>query len=271
MTPGARTPHGEETTRLLAPLADLASRAGARILQFAADDLAARIKQDRSPVTAADVAAEAILSDGLERILPGVPIVAEEASAREPPRAAAAYWLVDPIDGTRELLAGRNEYAVNIALIADHAPVLGLLYAPALETLYVGVAGRALKAELAPGARYDDTRANPIRTRPRPERLVALVSRSHKDAAGDEYLARLPVARKIPLGSSLKFARLAEGGADVYVRLATINEWDVAAGHAVLAAAGGAVTAPDGGALRYGLPRSGMTVRGFLAWGEPPG
>jgi 3'(2'), 5'-bisphosphate nucleotidase len=258
-----------ELQRLAAVIADLASEAGARILAIAEQGAVARAKADMSPVTVADEAAEAILCEGLAKILPGVPVIAEEAVARLGcARPDGAFLLVDPIDGTKELIAGRAEYTVNVALIVDHAPALGLVYAPGQNRLYLAARGQATRSELAAGARFDAARATPIRARKRPKTLAALVSRSHPDAQSDRYLATLPIGERIALGSSLKFARLAEGAADIYVRLGTVSEWDIAAGHALLEAAGGGVTAPDGAALRYGL-RDDFRVNGFVAWGAP--
>jgi 3'(2'), 5'-bisphosphate nucleotidase len=209
------------------------------------------------------------LCEGLTKILPGGPVVAEEAMAtRGCARPEGAFLLVDPIDGTKELIAGRGEYTVNVALIVDQAPALGIVYAPGLNELYIGAASHATRSAIAAGARFDAARATPIRARRRPEQLTALVSRSHPDAQSDRYLAILPIAERIPLGSSLKFARLAEGAADIYVRLGTVSEWDIAAGHALLAAAGGRITAPDGAVLRYGR-RDDFRVNGFVAWGAP--
>jgi 3'(2'), 5'-bisphosphate nucleotidase len=256
---------------LLAPLAQLIGEAGAVIQRFAATAAAAREKADRSPVTDADEAAEAILRAGLARLLPGVPVIAEEAVARgDRSIPGSTFLLVDPLDGTREFIAGRSEYAVNIALIAEQMPALGMIYAPALNTLYAAAEGRALRAALAPGAPFDPKSAVAIRARPRPRRLTALVSRSHLDPATVAFLDGLPIERRIALGSSLKFARIAEGAADVYARLARVSEWDVAAGHALLTAAGGSVTAPDGGALAYGKLQAGYRVDGFVAWGAAP-
>lgn len=271
MTDTRRMPARAEASPLLAPIADLASEAGARILEIAEKGFAARTKADQSPVTAADEAAEAILTEGLARLLPDVPVIAEESVSRhEPAHPPAAYFLVDPVDGTREFIAGRSEYTVNVALIENHQPVLGVIYAPALHLLYAGCGGRALRAEVEPGDRFDPARVAEIRARPRPERLVALLSRTHPDAKSDEFLTRLPVDRTERLGSSLKFARIAEGVADVYARLATVNEWDIGAGHALLAAAGGSVTAPDGGMIAYGTRERGFRIDGFVAWGAPP-
>jgi 3'(2'), 5'-bisphosphate nucleotidase len=145
-----------------------------------------------------------------------------------------------------------------------------LIYAPAQGAIFAGFAGKATRAALTPGDAFDSSSASPIRVRPRPARLTALVSRSHPDPVSEQFLARLPVERKVPLGSSLKFARLAEGQADVYARVGAINEWDIAAGHAILVAAGGSVTAPDGSPLAYGNGRSGFRVGGFVAWGGAP-
>jgi len=262
---------GGELMRLVAAIADLASEAGARILSIAAENHAPRTKPDLSPVTAADDAAEEIITEGLGRILPGVPVIAEEASSRGfLPRPRGSYLLVDPVDGTRELIAGRGEYTVNVALIEEHAPVLGVVYAPKLKSLFTGAAGTALRSAIEPGAKFAIGAAQPIRARPRPGNLVAMVSRSHPDPASDEFLSRLPVAQKIPLGSSLKFARLAEGAADIYARISPINEWDIGAGHALLTAAGGKVTAPDGRPIVFGLREDGFLVGGFVAWGAPP-
>ncbi len=268
MTTARRSTGRGERQRLLSALADLASQAGACILAIAAEKSAPRWKADKSPVTAADEIAEAMIAEGLARLLPGVPVVGEEAMASGNfSRPGGNYLLVDPVDGTREMIAGLSEYTVNIALIEDGLPVLGILYAPALGELYAGTDGIAWRASIRPGATFDPAQATRIQVRPRPERLVALVSRSHSDPASEAFLSRLPVAEKIPLGSSLKFARLAEGAADVYVRLASINEWDIAAGHALLAAAGGTVTTPEGGALSYGKQENTFRVNGFVAWG----
>jgi 3'(2'), 5'-bisphosphate nucleotidase len=245
------------------------SRAGARILEVAAKGVHGRAKPDRSVVTEADEAAEEILLRGIERILPGAPVVAEEAAARGEAASAGAdaFFLIDPLDGTREFLAGVPEYTINVALILEGAPVLGLLYVPAEAALYAGGDGRALRATLAPGAAYAAADAVAIRARARPDRLVAAVSRSHLDAASEAFLARLPVERRLPLGSALKFCRIAEGAVDVYPRLAPVHEWDAAAGHALVFAAGGTVTRPDGSALAYGNAANRWLIDGFVAWG----
>lgn len=266
-----REPDRREAEHLLASLASLASRAGARILEIVATDLATRAKPDRSPVTAADEAAEEIILAELERLLPGVPAVAEEAVARGVRFAEAGrYWLVDPIDGTKELIAGSGEYTVNIALIENRRPVLGIIYAPMLRALYAGGAGGAQRQTVVPGAAFDPARAEIIHTRPRPASPVAVISRTHRDRASEEFLARHGVTEILPLASSLKFARLAEGAADLYARLATVNQWDIAAGDAILTAAGGSVTLPDGSPLLYERTGANFKVEGFVAWGAKP-
>jgi 3'(2'), 5'-bisphosphate nucleotidase len=262
---------GQDRGRLLAALAALASEAGARIVLAAEEGLAPRDKGDKGPVTTADEASEETLRTGLARLLPGVPVVCEEAFDRgEVAEAATEFLLVDPLDGTRELVAGRPEYAINIALVAGGIPVLGVLYAPAYGRLYGGSGHHAFKAPLSPGAPFDPDDAEAIRARPRPKQLVATLSRSHLDPASEAFLTDLAVERRIALGSALKFALIAEGSADVYPRLAPVREWDIAAGHALIMAAGGRVERPDGGTLPYGRREAGYLVEGFVAWGAPP-
>lgn len=262
---------GQDRGRLIAALAALASEAGARIVRAAEEGLAPRDKGGKGPVTVADEASEETLRAGLAHLLPGVPVVCEEAFDRgEVAEAATEFLLVDPLDGTRELVAGRPEYTINIALIAGATPLLGILYAPAYGRLYGGADHHAFKAPLSPGAPFDPVGAEAIRARPRPKQLVATLSRSHLDPASDAFLAGHTVERRIPLGSALKFALIAEGAADVYPRLAPVREWDLAAGHALVMAAGGRVERPDGGALHYGRRDAGFLVEGFVAWGASP-
>jgi 3'(2'), 5'-bisphosphate nucleotidase len=249
----------------------LVSRAAAAILAFDRTKIGWHEKSDRSPVTAADEAANAVISEGLSRLLPGVPIISEER--RETPSLAgiAGFVLVDPLDGTREFLAGRDEFTVNVAVISGGRPTVGIIAAPALGLVWRGAVGRgAERLRLAAGAAPQQaSEVCTVQTRPRPtDGLVALVSRSHFDARSDAFLKRLPLATQTPCGSSLKFARIAEGSADVYARLAQTCEWDVAAGHAILTAAGGVVAAPDRTELTYGHAPD-FHVPGFIAWGDP--
>jgi len=244
-------------------LTDLVARAAAAILAIAPGALDTRLKADRSPVTAADEAADAVIAQGLARIIPGLPIVSEESRAPDP--LDAIFALVDPLDGTKEFVAGRGEYTVNLAIVADGKPIAGFIAAPALGLIYRGIAGRGaerlgLDPAIAPVA---------IRCRRAPDDgLVAAVSRSHLDGATLTFLDRLGVTRRISCGSALKLCRIAEGAADVYPRLSPTSEWDIAAGHAIITAAGGLVTTPSGMPLRYGRAEQDFKVPGFVAWGD---
>jgi len=259
--------------RLLDELTTVVSAAGAAILAACAGSLDARTKADSSPVTAADHAAEAVILEGLARALPGVAVVSEEAVGESQPAGLpGSFVLVDPLDGTRELLAGRDEYTVNIGIVIGGRPRLGIVSAPAQGLLWRGIEGRgAERLRLPPGAAAAAARdCVAIRTRPcPPQGLIAAVSRSHLDSRTEALLARLPVAERRGRGSAVKFCQLAEGTADIYPRLSTTCEWDVAAGHAVLTAAGGTVTAPDGLPLGYGRAAEGFRVAAFVAWGDP--
>ena len=251
------------------------SAAAAAIVAVRACSLAARAKVDGSPVTAADHAAELVLLEGLARVLPGVPVVSEEAAAASSPGALAdSFVLVDPLDGTQELLAGRDEFTVNVALVSGGRPLLGIVAAPALATFWRAVEGEpAERLRLAPGASASAARErSTIRARAWPESgLVVAVSRSHPDPRTHAFVSRLPPSAEIASGSALKFCLVAEGAADVYPRLAPTFEWDVAAGHAVLAAAGGTVSTPEGAPLRYGRAAENFRIPAFIAWGDPSG
>jgi 3'(2'), 5'-bisphosphate nucleotidase len=251
---------------LMDKLTGITMLAAAAILDFATD-AGVRCKADGSPVTAADEAAEVIICDGLKRFAPDIPVISEEHAAREKPKpiAGGSYFLVDPLDGTREFIAGRDEYTINIALMTDGAPVFGIICAPALGDLWRGFVGRS--AERLSFKRGIEA-PTPIRTRPRPEsEAVVMVSRSHLEARTKSYVDGLPGAKLVQSGSSIKFCRLAEGSADLYPRLAPTRDWDIAAGHAILKAAGGSATAPDGTPLVYGT--NDLLIPAFLAWGDP--
>jgi 3'(2'), 5'-bisphosphate nucleotidase len=259
--------------RLIDALTDLAARAAAAILTVGRADLATRLKPDRSPVTAADEAAEAVVLEGLSRLLPGVPVVSEEragALCRSEQVLRPAFVLVDPLDGTRELVAGRDEYTVNVALVANDVPLLGVVAAPALGLIWRGAKDRgAERLGVTEEGRIAGA-ATPIRTRAWPARdAAALVSRSHLDSNTSGLLDLFPGIVRRACGSALKFCRLAEGSADIYPRLAPTSEWDVAAGHAVLAAAGGVVLTPAGMPVAYGRPAESFRVPAFIALGDP--
>jgi 3'(2'), 5'-bisphosphate nucleotidase len=248
-------------------LSALVARASAAILRVACG--AARQKADGSPVTDADHASEAIILEGLERLLPGIPVVSEERlGSQQPPALGGSFILVDPLDGTREFIAGLDEYTVNVALIAGGGPIAGIVSAPARGQLWRGIVGRGAQRLRMTGETC--SRPEPIRTRPLPQDgAVALVSRSHQDAATAALLAKLPNVQREACGSSLKFCRLAEGTADIYPRLSPTCEWDIAGGHALVAAAAGLVTAPDESEIAYGRASDNFRVPGFIAWGDP--
>ncbi|WP_119422623.1 3'(2'),5'-bisphosphate nucleotidase CysQ [Desertibaculum subflavum] len=251
----------KQRSELAAQLVQLAEQAGQAILEIYATDFAARAKADASPVTDADERAEAIILDGLRRLTPAIPVVAEESAAagRAPTLTGGPFWLVDPLDGTREFVDRNGEFTVNIALIEQGRPTLGVVHAPVLGLTYWNDGAGAFGREAAGEAR-------PIRVRqPAADGLVVLASRSHRDARTDDYLATVKVKALSYAGSSLKFCQVAEGIADHYPRIGRTMEWDTAAGHAVLAAAGGRVTTLDGRDLTYGKP--GFANPDFIARG----
>jgi 3'(2'), 5'-bisphosphate nucleotidase len=231
-------------------------------------DLKLAHKKDDSPVTAADHAAEAIILQRLGEVLPDVPIIAEEeVAAGRVPAIGSAFFLVDPLDGTREFIAGRDEFTVNIALVRDAAPVLGVVYAPATGEMFAADVAAAYAFSAAVARASSDTGVRrPIRVRPAPAAgLTVVASRSHPSPKTRAYLAGYQVADMVSIGSSLKFCLVASGHADLYPRLGNTMEWDTAAGHAVLAAAGGSVVTADGGPLLYG--KSGFLNPWFIASG----
>jgi 3'(2'), 5'-bisphosphate nucleotidase len=243
-----------------------ALRAGAAILEVyqSADAPAVRRKADASPVTRADERAEAIILDILAAEAPGIPVVAEETCEREgvPGTCPSCFWLVDPLDGTKEFLRRNGEFTVNIALVEGDRPVLGVVYAPAFaETFAAAGAGTATRQR---GMAVPQ----PIAARPVPRRgAVVLHSRSHEN---NEMLAAYLAALEAPItrvsGSAVKFGLVAAGEADLYPRFGPTMEWDTAAGQAVLEAAGGSVTTSEGAPFRYGKP--GFRNAGFLARGR---
>jgi 3'(2'), 5'-bisphosphate nucleotidase len=257
---------------LIEQLSLIASRAAAAILAVADPAHTRRDKPDHSPVTAADEAAEAVILDGLHGLAPQIPVVSEESIAqRKAIGPGERYFLVDPLDGTREFLAGLDEYTVNIALVEDHAPVIGVIAAPARGLLWRGAPQHGAERLTLPPGHHPSTarQRTPIRGRARPPaELRVMLSRSHPDAATDHYLAGLAQAERMRCGSSLKFCLLAEGTADLYPRLSPTSQWDIAAGHALLVAAGGAMLAPDGGVLRYDASGADFLMRGFIAWAD---
>jgi 3'(2'), 5'-bisphosphate nucleotidase len=237
-----------QTEEFLEPVIRLSYAAGAAIMAVYASDFEIRGKADASPVTEADERAEALILAGLRELTPQLPIVAEEAAAAgRIPEIGARFWLVDPLDGTKEFIGRNGEFTVNIALVEHGVPVLGVVYAPALERLYAGVLGQGAFVEDAKGRRPIQCREVP------PEGLTVVGSRSHGDAAAlEKFLQGRKVASLASAGSSLKLCLVAAGEADLYPRLGRTMEWDIAAGHAVLTAAGGAVCDLAAAPLRYG-------------------
>jgi len=255
---------------LLEPLTALVIEAGAAILTIRHGALSIVEKADGSPVTQADLAADRIISDGLARLAPDIPSLSEERAGEARLPCAELFFVVDPLDGTKEFIAGRDEFTVNLALVANGTPILGLVGAPALGLLWRGHVGHGAARVTcdAPGG----TAVEPIRTRPLPAPgapWVAAVSRSHGDARTDAFIAARPGAVRKTLGSAVKFGRVADGNVDIYPRLSPTSEWDVAAGHAVVVAAGGKVTDAQGQPLRYGTGRNGFILPNFIARGDP--
>jgi 3'(2'), 5'-bisphosphate nucleotidase len=233
-------------------------------------------KADTTPVTIADHEAEEVLTEGLHRAAPGIPVIAEEAvAAGRVPVTGDAFFLVDPLDGTRAFIKGSPEFTINIGLIVDRKPVFGIIYAPALDQFFATLGPEeSIEAKISTQdkgfdlARCATTR---LQTRePDPQALVAFASRSHASQTTDEFLQRLPIAEKRKASSSLKFCLIARGEADLYARLGQTSEWDTAAGQAILAAAGGSVATLDGQPLTYGKRDAGYANPHFIAWARQP-
>ena len=259
-----------EHGRLLVAFGQLALDAAVTIMEVYGRGCAIKYKADHSPVSEADERAEAIILAGLEREAPGIPVLAEESVAHGlKPAVDGRFILVDPVDGTREFISRNGEFTVNIALIENGRPVLGVVYAPVLHRLWSG-GEEASVFDIEPGASLASAKPRPIACRPAPAgRYVALASRSHCDEPTEAFLARLPIAERRSAGSSLKFCRLAEGEADVYPRFGPTMEWDTAAGDAVLSAAGGLIETIEGTRFLYGKTSEDYRNGGFLAWGDP--
>ena len=268
-THSVRSPH--DLSRLSEAFAEVALQAGAAIMRVYGRPCAAWEKPDRSPVTEADEIAERIVLDALVRILPGTPVVAEEAvSCGARPAVADEFVLVDALDGTREFLKRNDEFTVNLALVRNGSPICGAVFAPALGRVWFA-GEEAFGATVGCDGRIPP-RADlcPLKARPRPPSgLVALASRSHADEQTEEFLASLPIGARRASGSSIKFCLLSEGEADVYARFGPTMEWDTAAGDAILRAAGGRVEDMAGRPLAYGKKDQGFRNCAFVAWGAP--
>ncbi|MDD5177644.1 MAG: 3'(2'),5'-bisphosphate nucleotidase CysQ [Sterolibacterium sp.] len=252
------TPSRGELLEQLLPVARAAGRA---ILDVYATDFEVRGKSDASPVTAADEHAEAVILPELVRLTPTIPVVSEEeASTGRIPAVADRFWLVDPLDGTKEFINRNGEFTVNIALIENGRPVLGVVFAPVLARLFAGAEGLGAFLEEKGQRRAIACRVEPAAG------LTVVASRSHGDADTlDKFLAGRKVASRTSAGSSLKLCLVAAGEADLYPRLGRTMEWDIAAGDAVLRAAGGMVRTLAGVPLTYGKPD--FANPHFAAWG----
>lgn len=249
--------------QLLETIAAAAREAGAAILEIVERGFDVEHKHDLSPVTEADRAAELIILAALARAAPTIPVVAEEeVAAGRIPAIGNTFFLVDPLDGTKEFVRGGDDYTVNIGLISGGEPVLGAVFAPARGAIYAGLVGEGAWIEDANGRRD-------IHTRQCGSTITAVASKSHFSQPTADYLEAVGASDYVGIGSSLKFCIVAEGNADIYPRLSPTSEWDTAAGHAVLLAAGGRVDAPEGGPLRYGkrtfLNRAFVATAGWEA------
>jgi 3'(2'), 5'-bisphosphate nucleotidase len=260
----------EVAAALMEPLTDLVVQAGIAVLAVDRGSMRVEGKCDGSPVTEADLAADRILGEGLARLAAEIPTLSEERAQGAKPPFPGSFFLIDPLDGTKEFVAGRSEFTINLALVTNGTPLLGIIGAPALGWLWRGLVGRGAERlrlnEAGRGA------AEPIHTRPLPgqgEPWIAAVSRSHGDQRTEAFIASRPGAVREPLGSAVKFGRVAEGTVDIYPRLAPTSEWDIAAGHAIVTAGGGKVTDADGGPVRFGERQEGFIVPAFIAWGDP--
>jgi 3'(2'), 5'-bisphosphate nucleotidase len=263
---------GFDFGRAASLLTDAAARAGAAIMRHYREGTEVEFKPDASPVTCADRDSQTIVLEALSRLAPEVAVVSEEACGdlRSLPQR---FFLVDPLDGTKEFINKRSDFTVNIALIEDGRAAFGLVYAPARALVALTIeAGKAIEAELPPndaGAEFDGLAPKPLRARPVPASgLTAIVSHSHLDRETEAFLAKLKIGERSSLGSAVKFLSIARGEADVYPRFGPTMEWDTAAGQAVLEAAGGYVVGADGEPLRYGKTGQGLRNPSFIAWGK---
>ena len=240
-------------TEILPEIRRLAEAAGLETLRIYEGEADVTLKQDGSPVTAADAAAEAVILPALRALTPDIPVVSEEEAAAglAPDSVGRRFWLVDPLDGTKEFIKRNGEFTVNIALIEDGVPVLGVVHVPVTGETYAAAGPGSATLSVAGGA------PRPIAIRQRPAAGATIVaSRSHGDeSALEAFLGDTIVAERRPAGSSVKFCLVARGDADLYPRLGPTMEWDTAAGHAVLLGAGGTVTTLDGAPLGYGKPQ----------------
>ncbi len=251
-------------SELLAKVVKLAQQAGDAILSVYSEQFEVTHKNDRSPLTVADLRSHGIISTGLRALTPDLPVLSEEASdiPYEQRQRWTRYWLVDPLDGTKEFVSRNGEFTVNIALIDDHVPVLGVVHVPVTSTTYTGAVGVGAFKQV------DGQPPEPVRVRAPVESPLRIVgSRSHRGDTLDRYLPHLAPYELIAIGSSLKFCLVAEGSADFYPRFGPTSEWDTAAAQAVVEAAGGAVVKTNGERLRYNT-KADLLNPYFLVYGD---
>ncbi len=242
-------------TQLAETLYETTLEAGRKIMEIFAQDFDVNFKDDKSPVTEADQAAEKIILRDLATVAPDIPVIAEEqASAGNIPDVARKFWLVDPLDGTKEFVRKGTDFTVNIALIEDNQPTFGIVYAPALGRMFVAKDPEtAVQMDVREGRFMGKETIITVRDVPG-DGITAVASKSHRDAQTNAFLEKLGVSDIVSTGSSLKFCLVAAGEADIYPRFGPTMEWDTGAGHAVLKAAGGTVSNPDGSPFRYKKP-----------------
>lgn len=249
---------------LVEPVLEIARQAGRRILEIYQSDFAVQAKEDRSPLTEADMASHRSIVAGLRKLTPDIPVLSEESGdiPYEERRHWREYWLVDPLDGTKEFIKRNGEFTVNIALIRDSRPVLGVVHVPAKDTDYYGAEGAGASRKTG------DAPPQPIHVVPLSGGAVRVVgSRSHRGSSLDSFLARLGEHEMVPMGSSLKICLVASGEADVYPRLGPTSEWDTAAAQGVVEAAGGRVVDLTGAPLRYNTKEEYLNPF-FIAYGD---
>ncbi len=235
---------------MLDKISAISRDAGAAILTiYNSDDFNVEIKGDKSPLTAADRASHEVIVAGLERDFPEIPILSEEGIGIDysERKGWERFWLVDPLDGTKEFIKRNGEFTVNIALVENGVATVGVVYVPAQDKLFAGVVGEGAYTVEGDGVAMPIS----VRTTPPEEGLVVVMSRSHPSPELAAYLEKIKVGEALPVGSSLKLCAVAEGRADLYPRLGPTMEWDTGAGQAVVEAAGGKVVTPEGKPLRY--------------------
>lgn len=254
------------TTDLEPFLVELSEKAGLAILEQYGKAQALVHKDDQSPLTLADLSAHSIIHEGLKGISPHVPVLSEESEPVDPSERLQweTYWLVDPLDGTKEFLKQNGEFTVNIALIHHSEPVLGVVHVPVRKDTYSGRKGGGARKRSGDGHTHS---LKTVRPRPSPFPLRVLGSRSHPSSELDAFLKRIGPYEMMPVGSSLKFMKIAEGSADLYPRLGPTSEWDTAAAQAIVEAAGGHVISLEGVPIRYNTHESLLNPH-FLAYGD---